>query len=398
MMINLILQALQACGFATVNRDSWIEVNVLVVIFSIMISCIIYMIANFLPRDRREKLKGIVNYEILEAFLSIIIIAFLIFAAYSVCQTGGLLVGYPNYTGLFTFVDNYIGNLLFVNGLNIINNLYTISIQYTFIANLAAFLLNQALQLVQGLMGVGTIVPNLVTIAFSTNISELFSSYSLVFTGAYGGLLSIAFGGLFMLFILMPIIEAGAMTVLAPLSMIFRSFSFMGPQLRKTSNALLALAIGLYFILPLTVAFDSYVAGCLGIGLGIKPAVLCGSYHSLFGNYLTDYSVNSISTSLFTSAAPANVLSSDIPSSLVGQLAVPTTFYGKALNLNGFFNAMFDAPGVAAKYGKIVASYLFLSIVLLAVDLAITMGFIAGLARGLDAMSNLFGVGGFWRE
>jgi hypothetical protein len=402
-MMNLILQIFQKCGFATVNRNDWIEINMLVVIFSIMISSLIYLLANFLPRDRMEKLRGIANYEILEAFFSIVIIAFLIFTADLVCQIGGLLVGQSNYIDLFTSIDGYIGNLLFVNGINIVSKLYTISIQYTEIATLSTFLLNYAILLIQGLLGIGTIVPNLVTITFSANIDALLSSYSGIFTNMYGSLIATSFGGLFILFIAMPIIEAGAMTVLAPLSIIFRSFSFVGPQLRKTSNLLLAMAIGLYFILPLTITFDSYIAGCLGIGLGIKPVPLCSDYPSLFSQYLTGYSVNSVSPSLFTSPVSnsLNTTGSIVPNSIinqVGSMAVPTNFWGKALNLNGFYANLTDAPGVTATYGKIVASYLFLGIVLLAIDSAITLGFVAGLARGLDAMSNLFGVGGFWRE
>jgi hypothetical protein len=402
-MINLLLQAFQACGFATVNGNNWITINMLVVLFSIMISCLIYALANILPRDRREKLKGIVNYEVIEAFFSLVIIAVLIFMAYFVCQTGSVLVGQPNYISLFTSVDSYIGNLLFVNGVNLVSKLYTMSIQFTVLANLASLLLTWGIQLVEGLLGIGTVVPNFITVGFSQNIDALLSAYAGVYTNTYGILLALSFGGLFILFLLIPIVEAGAMTVLAPLSMIFRSLSFVGPQLRKTSNLMLAMAIGLYFVLPLTIGFDSYVAGCMGIGLGIQPVPLCSNYLPLFSQYLNGYSLNAVPSSLFTSPVPTsiNATSSTIPGSVIdqiGSLGVPTTFFGKAWNLNNVISNLTGAPDVAAGYGQKVAAYLFLGIVLFAVDSAITIGFVAGLARGLDAMGNLFGVGGFWRE
>ena len=399
MIPNLLVQA---CGFATVNNGDWIGINTLVVLFSVTIAGFIYALSNFFPAGRRERLKGVVSYEIFEAFISLIIIAVLTFFAAAACQAGGLLVGYSNYSSLFNAVDNYLGNLLFINGLNLLTSLYNASIQYTVIANLVYFLLSQGLQFIQGLEQVSKILaPDLlagvVKVTFSTNIDTLFGEYAGVFTAVYGGLLAASFGSLFMLLILLPIIEAGAMTVMAPIALIFRSLSFVGPQLRKTANVILALAIGFYFVLPLTIALDSYVAGCIGIGLGISTS--CTSYP--FATSVTSYSVNSISPSIFSSSNSLQLNSSNVPNLAgIGGINLPTSFYFGSIgnNMGQFFSIILNAPGVTAGYGKTVAAYFFVSVLLIAVDMAITVGFIAGLAKGLDAIANVFGSGGFWRD
>jgi hypothetical protein len=399
MISNLFVQA---CGFATVNNSDWIGINTLIVLFSVTIAGFVYALSNFFPAGRRERLKGVVSYEIFEAFISLIIIAVLTFFAAAACQAGGLLVGYSSYTGLFNAADNYLGNLLFVNGLNLLTSLYNASIQYTVVANLAYFLLSEGLQLIQGISQVSKIIaPSLlsgvVQVTFSTNIGTLFGEYAGVFTSVYGGLLAASFGSLFMLLILLPIIEAGAMTVMAPIALIFRSLSFVGPQIRKTANVILALAIGFYFILPLTIVLDSYIAGCIGIGLGVKTS--CTSYP--FTTSVTAYSVNSISPSLFGSSSSLPLNSSNVPNLAgLGGLNLPTSFYFGSIgnNLGQFIGIMLNAPGVTAGYGETVAAYFFVSILLIAVDMAITVGFIAGLAKGLDAIANVFGSGGFWRD
>jgi len=391
------LPPVPVCGFATVNRGGWIGINVLVVLFTITIAALIHALSNLLPAGRREKLKGVVNYEILEAFLSLIIIIVLIGFATLTCNAGASLLGYSGYADLFNALDAYLGNMLFVNGMNFLASLYTKSIQYTVIANIAYFTLNRGLDFLQGLPIASSlnVIPNVLTISYSSSIDALFSAYSGIFTTTYGTLLSLSFGGLFILFLMLPIIRAGALTVVAPLSIIFRSIGFAGPQLRKTANTFLAISIGFYFVLPLMVAFDIYVASCLNIGLGIKP-VAC-SYP--FSSFLGGYNVTTLDITMFTSQATLPMGSQNAPSFASG-INLPTSFYATSIgsNMGQFFQSFFDAPSVAAEYGQKIAAYVFMSIVLIALDLAITAGFIAGLAKGLDAMNGLFGTGGFWRE
>ncbi len=399
MMISLFNGfLLQACGYAEINQGGWVSINLIVILLSITIAAMVYMVSKFMPGQRREKLTGLANYEILQVFFSAVLIVVLIGLAFSACQAGSLLVGYPSYTDLFSAVNAYIANLLFINGLNFVTKIYTVSIQYNIIGNLAFFLLNQGLDLLQGLKQLSAL-SGVITLSFSNNIDSFFIAYSGLYTATYGTLIAISFGGLFILLLTLPIIKAGALAVVLPVTIIFRSLAFAGPGLRKVANTLLAMAIGLYFVLPLTIAFDSYVASCLNIGLSISQ-VACTSYP--FTSYLSGYSVNALSPSLFTVSCPPPPVkcvanSQNIPS-FAGALTLPTTFYSTAVtsNLDQFLTIMYDAPIVAADYGKTVAAYLFVSIVLVAIDMAITIGLIAGLAKGLDAFSNLFSPGSFW--
>ena len=43
-----------------------------------------------------------------------------------------------------------------------------------------------------------------------------------------------------------------------------------------------------------------------------------------------------------------------------------------------------------------VAEYLFQGIILIALDMAITIGFAQGLAKGLGSLSNMMNIGPFW--
>ena len=330
--------------------------------------------------------------------------AILIFAMFAIsnfaCQAGAALYGSASYSGIFIGAENYIGNLLFVNGVNLMTNMYATSIKYSLFAKVAYFFLDQASQFITGFIS-GSLLG--VTLGFSTNINTLFSSYAGIFTNIYGTFLITSFAGLFLVFLLLPIVQAAALTVVAPISIIFRALAFTGPQLRKTANLFLAMAIGLYFVLPLTLAFNSYIVSCLNIQtqLGISNNACTNPVTGLpaypfFSQYLRGYSVATVPISLFSGQSQLVTAPGATPS-FIGQVSLVSSFYGSITNYQEYMTDMVDAPLYAEDYGNQVAAYLFVSVVLLAIDFGITMGFVAGLSRGLDGMSNLFGAGGFWQ-
>ncbi len=121
---------LQMCGFATINSGDWISINTLVVLLMVTIAALVYAIGGFFPPERREKIKGVVRYEIVEAIISVFIILTLILFASFACNAGGALVGQNGYSGVFNAADGYVGGLLFTNGLGMMSNLYIVSTQY----------------------------------------------------------------------------------------------------------------------------------------------------------------------------------------------------------------------------------------------------------------------------
>ena len=384
---------LQMCGFATINRGDWISMCALVVLLSVTIAAMVYAIGNFLPGEKREKLKGAVRYEIIEALISLIIIFVLIaFAAFS-CTAGGALLGYKGYMDVFNSADNYVGSLLFTNGLSITGNIYTISQQYDIVSGFLEYASGAGAAAVTAALHVGY---GPLTFQISTSANFFFSKISTLFTGVYVGMLDATFAGLFILFLLLKIIEAGALTVVAPIAILMRSLSFMGPQLRRTSNLFLGMAIGLYFVLPLMVAFNSYVASCLNISTGIVQPVCSYPY---FSDYLKPYVLPAMSTSIFTSSTTYPIDSTQLPGFVGSGAAMPISIYTPALNMGQFgqfISIIFEGPTLALQYGTLVAGYLFLGIVLVALDIGVTAGFVIGISKGLDSIGNVFGGGPFF--
>src|SRR5208337_1940566 len=60
--------------------------------------------------------------------------------------------------------------------------------------------------------------------------------------------------------------------------------------------------------------------------------------------------------------------------------------------IQGTWKDIVSGPQIAVNIGKQVAVYLFLGLVMIAIDLAITVGFINGLGKGLNSLSSIFGV------
>ncbi len=398
-MIGFLLatsSSASACGFTQLNISNWLGINSLVILAIITIAAFVYTLANLLPGERGQKLKGAANYEIIEAMLSIVLIIVLLLLVSAECSVGPALVGSNGYTGVFGADDTYLGNLLFLNGLNIVSNFYTTSIQFVTVANIWYFGSTQ----VADLLGTKTFSPKGVQMkmSVSSSIDILFTEFSELFTAIYSGLLIVTFGGLFILFLTLPIVQAGAFNVVIPIAIVMRAIPFAGPQLRRTANTFIALAIGFFLVFPLTIAFDSYVASCLSMPFGGGAAQCNASVnYPFFSNALSGYdgavtAITSNSVSIFT-VGSSTAQSGQVPSDLNG-LSLPTTFFGTSFaNYGQFFTELYDAPLVAEQYGRAIADYVFLGVFLLAIDMAITMGFVISVAKGLNNINQVFGSG-----
>ena len=158
-----------------------------------------------------------------------------------------------------------------------------------------------------------TPITSFATFSTASTANIFFGKFSALFTGptGYMGMLDVSFGGLFILFLGLKIVEASALTIVAPIAIVMRSLSFMGPQLRRMSNLFLAMAIGFYFVLPLMIVLNSYVASCLNIGASI-PQATCN--YPFFSAYMQGYNLPATSTSLFTSSTQYPVNSQVLPS------------------------------------------------------------------------------------
>jgi hypothetical protein len=392
---------LQMCGFATINRGDWISINTLVVLLMVTIAALVYAVGSFFPPERREKIKGVARYEIVEAIISVFIIITLILFASFACNAGGELVGQNGYSGVFNAADGYVGGLLFTNGLSVMSNLYIVSTQYEVASSfffeggdVSSAALSKGLEGLAGMIS-GPLKAILGAVSFEIPLqgATFFIKLSVLFSTVYGAMMDTSFGGLFILFLMLKIIEASALTVVAPVAILMRSLSFTGPQLRRTSNLFLAIAIGFYFVLPLMILLNAYVASCLNLG----TAGTCS--YPYFSAYLQGYKPLAPQASLFTTGTTVPLNSQMLPSFASG-FSLPLTFYSAAFpgGFGQLMETIINGGGVALQYGTQVAGYLFMGIVLIALDLGVTAGFIVGITKGLDAIGsgNAFGGGPFF--
>ncbi len=396
-MINFMLIA-SACGIISGSGISigyggafakdWLQINALLVLFIVLISSVLYALSSLLPPSKRERLRSIIRYEFFEAFLSLVIIFIILALSSTMCTVSADLSNSPTFPGTFYSDELYIGNLLFNKGAILVSQLYMTSIEYGIAEEVAEYVF----PFVFNLLGMLPVMP-----ALSPDYTGIYSAFADLFIGLYAGLVLAVFGVLFVLFLFLPVIQAISLTVILPVAIATRSLAFTGPKLREVSNTFIALAIGFFFVLPATLSFDQYIAGCLSMISGKPSSCTWLTQQDLSYLKITPMPVST--SSLFTSTSQS--LTSAPQLFIFGTYPISASFFSSILSSGaapGFssLTLIINAPSIALSYGDIIAQYIFLGIVLIAIDFGITMGFVAGLARGLNAVSGLMETGPLW--
>ncbi len=399
--MSLILLAANAyegaCTFAEINQGSWININMIVIFLAVMVGIAIYTIAVLLPASTRERLRGAARTEAFQAIISLFIIIILLGFAFTACQAGESLTGELT-AGLYhdpmQFSQQYLGNLLFVRAQQIFGDMYAKSATFLIDGHIAEQIAESINVIIQGYLG----------IELNPNVTGVYFGYTGVLTGTYTALLVAAYAVLFVFYILLPIVQALALTVLLPLTIVMRSWPFGGPRLREAANAFLGIAIAFYFVLPLMITFNNYVVNwmyCSSYDGSGTPLQLSSQNCNPYSNYVS-----------FTNAFPAlqtsTLFAANQPLTLSGfgggALSMPYDFFGGTISgsggvislLTGMLKNLFELPLVIVQYGYVIAEYMFESIVLMALDIAVTIGFAQGLSKGLGAVSGALGSGPFW--
>ena len=405
------MQTANVCSTSTPYISQWLSVNALVALLIFMVAAFLYSFSNIMPSAQRQKLRSISSYEIYQAIFGVLLIAALLFLATAACNVESSLtssiVG-ASFQSPIEFSQYYINNLLFNVGNGLTEKLYGTSIMYYVSANLVdaiatypatAWINMSKIPLLSRVLVGDSNSVFYINAYLSPDFSKILLSMSTLVTDLSVVIVA-TFGLLFIIFILLPLINATAFPLLIPVALVVRTIGFAGPQLREASDQLIALAIGFYFILPLAITTNAYIMTWLFCGI---PTQACNPYM----NYVGSYSLANLpSSSSFLSQNPgaisnANLFGVSLPINLF------LGFYGTGFSAGGsggdlvseiqaLFTEVLDAPAFLSGLIGQVAQYMFQGIVLIAIDLGVTTSFIIGIYKSLSSLSNMFNVESFW--
>ncbi len=416
-MMNVFLlqaaqQTYQACQYAGGSgtlQQSWVEISALVVLAGFAIATLIYTLGNILNVSFREKMKQLAKAEAAQAaFGLMIIVALIAFAQFS-CNVSTAVTSQITGTGMsqFAYSNYYVANLLFVNGFGLIAGMYSTSIQYssemqvieeildatdnpiskTFANYVNAF---NPLQLFSKVGGALSVLG--FKLEPSQSLGSIYGSYASLYLVTFGALITISFASLLILFLMLPLIQYGALVVVVPVAIIMRLLLFTGPRLRDAADHLLAIGIAFYFILPLTLIMDSYIVSWTYCIPPMTVATGCNPYSAYTGLYTE----NSVTINNFFQGNTVKINNpftggvQNVPTNLFQDSQIPVL--GASFN----FAQIIWAPPTATDYAIKLAQYTFQSTLLIALDYAITLAFAIGLAKAFARVSGFFSIGQFW--
>lgn len=380
-------------GAGSLNTGSWIQINLLVVILSFSVSALVYTFSNFFPTSMRTKMQGAAKYEAFQGIVSIAIIIVLIAFSSITCQAGEALTAssapviHTTYQNPMQFAEAYIGNLMFTRGLSLFSQIYSESVLLAVNANIASTI-EEALE--------EFTVNQYLSISFSPGLVGTLFGFSGALGATFEPMIVVCFGVLFMIYLLLPMIEALALTVIVPIALIMRSIPFAGPKLRESSDTFLALAIGFYFILPLALLMNSYIISWI-----YAPCTASSTLCNPYNQYTAPYQLAQVSTNQLFNTPPQTLTSGSSP---LSGIKIPASFFSTSVaneggilgGLKAVLEITFNLPSIMVEYSLKTAEYVFEGVVLIGLDLAITLAFAQGLTKGLNSVGKMVGVGPFW--
>lgn len=372
------------------GATSWAGISILVIVLSLLIVGAVFMLSGIFSNSTRAKIRQAAKSELTEAFISAVILVILAGAALGACSIstsiGNSLHVTTTTANPFQYSEYYIGNLSTNTGLNLLTTIYSISVSYAIEAQVLQSLgtlfntnVNTIYKQISSLFlgNAAKAVGLSIGIAAVSHSSILFSLLSSTYVDIIAPLVTIAIGLLFIQFIMLPFFQYTAFAVILPVAIAMRSLAFMGTNLRAASNTVLAVAIAAYIIYPLMIAFNSYAIAW--IFSGANPS---------FQYVHTTYVVPNIPVSNYFKSVP----SSGIFGSAFN-IMVP--FVTSAFSQSGGF---IINPFTVASQGQMIvnetAQFIFTSVIMIVIDLAVTIGFAAGLTKALN--SGIEGAGSFW--
>jgi len=361
--------------------NSWLGINYLVIAASFAVVALVYMAGSLLPGSTRTKITSMTKVEMTQLLLSVLIIIILMGVSQVACSFTTAISQATVKTTLspFQYADFYIGNLSTNTGLRLLGNIYSISITYAIDSRIWTAVGSA----IQSLSKSGEAI---ISFPYGYDLGTYYGILSDLYLDVFSPIIIVTIGMLFLQYLLLPIIEYTAFVIVLPIALVMRSISFTGSGLRTAANSVLALAIAAYLIYPMMVAFDGYAIAWI-----FSPSNPEYSCNGCLSTVESTYSLTSIPSSAFDSLSSSSsgfnvdglsspAISSILSSSLLGDITGNIPVYGVIAN--------------AASTVSLMSQFIFTAIFMFGINLAVTLGFAIGLAKGLN--SGVEGAGSFW--
>ncbi|MCL5440587.1 MAG: hypothetical protein M1448_01735 [Candidatus Marsarchaeota archaeon] len=371
--------------------NSWVGINVLIVLIGFAAVSAAYMFSKLGSASLRTRMAELAKSEIAQLMVSLILIVVLIAFSKAACGISASVSQSLTGTQMnpFQFADSYLGELAFVKGLGLFSTIASKSLEYIVDSNIYAILpkiLGNFLTST-GLTSCAAEPARLVTVSFNifnfgcepfANMFIMFEMLSYLYLELFAPVIISSVAVLFVQYLSIPFIQYLAFAVALPVAIALRAIPFGGPGLRSASNAILALAIAAYIIYPLTISFDAWAMN-----------YIFSSSNPMFPYLHSTYLLNNAPPPSFLQEIPSNTISFFGTTTNSVESLVKSMFDSTSLiNFIPFFNVphtISDTELIANE----IAQYVFQAVFLLALDVAITVGFAASLAKALNS-----GIGG----
>lgn len=373
------------------GATNWAGISILVILLSLLITAAVFAGSTIFPIRTQAQIKQAARAELTQAIISAVILVILASTATAACalstNIANSLHASTTTTNPFQYAEYYIGNLSTNTGLNLLTTVYSISVSYSIesqVLNNAGTLLNTAVNTIANqlgtVLGFATKAVGSIAIGGASGLSTLFALLSTTYLDVIAPLITIAIGLLIIQFLALPVLQYAAFSILLPVAIAMRSLAFLGRNLRAASNTILAIAIAAYIIYPIMIAFNSYAIAW--IFSGSNPS---------FQYLKTTYVVPNIPSNSFFAliqTTPSNGIYGSITN-----IFLPFVTSSLAQSGGVIINP-FTIQTQAQMIVNQTAQFLFASIIMIVIDIAVTLGFAVGLANALN--SGVEGAGSFW--
>ncbi len=378
-------------GPASPYISGWLPLTYLVVALGFLIVAILYMVSRLTPPSVSSRLREVTKSEITQIFIGVFIILILLSMTTAACNLSSSLgsqvlasAGVSNANGLspFQYADYYIGTLALNHGINQLGYIYSTSIGYAIEARVITALSQD--------LGFSTGGDSVLSfgITYEHDLGSLYGALSDVYFDALSPILVITIGMLYLQYLALPLLEYTAFTVILPVAILIRLIPYGGNGLKSASNAILAIAIAAYIIYPLMIAFDSYIVYWI-YSPALNPAYGCTNCLS------TAYTLPSLPSSSFLSTSVTSS-SSNALGGITGALGISTPAVNNVLSSSFYSSLTIDPEPAAAYITQQMSQFIFVAVFLFGLNLAVTIGFAMGLARGLNV--GIEGPASFWES